>query len=253
MITTQTTSNVHVHPRYRGLPGLVLGGYSSGLLAGRLDASSARVRLRRPVPLDRDLELIESGDGAQLRDGEMLLAEAVAGELEIDVPPAPTPAEARAAAAGFPGAEHHPYCDCFACGTARAEGDGLRVFPGPLADRPILATTWTPPDIPGTGEPVGLELIWSAFDCAQLWALMTYEPSSTGERAVTAELAGTYERPVQPGETHTLLAWSLGRRGDSLRAGAALVDADGSVRAASIQTAVVAKWGVPLDFTLRSR
>ena len=55
--------------------------------------------------------------------------------------------------ASFVGLTSHPFPTCFACGTGRAEGDGLRIFPGRVADatdtpgeqpRPRVAATWTP-------------------------------------------------------------------------------------------------------------
>jgi hypothetical protein len=251
MINTDTQTPVSVHPRYAGLPGLALGGYSSGLLAQVVDPSGVKVRLRRPVPLERELTAVHTDPGyAELFDGETLLAEAAAAKIAVEVPEAPGFAEASAASEHFPGHHGHPYGECFACGPERAEGDGLRVFPGELPNRRLLAAAWTPPDEGRPGEPVGLELIWSAFDCAQLWALMVHEPSP-GERIVTAELAGAVERPVMPGVPHVLAAWSMGRDGNTLRAGAALFDPKGELRAVGVQTAVISKWGVPLDFTLQ--
>ena len=136
-----------------------------------------RVSLRRPVPTEHDLTIasVHAG-GAQLRVGETLLAEATSAQLQIEVPAVPSLGEAIAASERYPGHHGHPFGECFACGPDRAEGDGLRVFPGAVDDRPLLAAPWTPPD-EADGQPVGLELIWSTFDCAQLWALMVQEPS----------------------------------------------------------------------------
>ena len=50
------------------------------------------------------------------------------------VEPVPA-AEARAASASYPGLASHPFPTCFACGTDRGEGDGLRIFPGRVADQ----------------------------------------------------------------------------------------------------------------------
>jgi hypothetical protein len=119
------------------------------------------------------------------------------------------------------------------------------VFPGEIEDGGMLASPWTPPE---EDEPIGHAVVWSAFDCAQLWALMVNEPSDVGERIVTAELRGTMVAPVLAGEPHVVTAWSLGRSGGKLQAGAALHDSAGRLRAFGLQTAVVAKWGVPLDF-----
>jgi hypothetical protein len=245
---SERLQTISIDQRYRGLPGIALGGYSSGLLAAHMP-HGAEVKLRRPVPLGRELTIDRADDGVvELRDGEMLLAEAGAVEHVLDVPPAPRLEEVEAASAAFPGHHRHPYPECFACGPQRAAGDGLRIFPGTVPARRMVATPWTPPSgSNGTGT-VGLELIWGAFDCAQLWAMMLHEHASPGERAVTAKLEGALERDVRPGAPHVLVAWPIERDAGSLRAGAALFGPDGELCATGVQTAVVAKWGVPLDF-----
>jgi hypothetical protein len=251
MLIRDERTAVSIDPRYAGLPGLALGGYSSGLVAAATGTSGAEVKLRRPVPLSRSLSLLHTNAGrVELRDGEMVLAEGAPTDLAIEVPQAPTLDQARAASQHYPGFHGHPYPACFACGPERNEGDGLRLFPGSVADRALVAAPWTPLGSSG-GDPVGPELVWAAFDCAQLWALMVDEPGNPSERAVTAALAGAFERPVRPGLPHVVIAWTLGRDGDKLRAGAALVGPDGELCAVGLQTAVIAKWGVPLDFVRR--
>ena len=53
------------------------------------------------------------------------------------------PAEARSASRRFPGAARHPFPDCLACGPAHPRG--LRVFPGPVSGRSVVAALWVPP------------------------------------------------------------------------------------------------------------
>ncbi len=56
--------------------------------------------------------------------------------------------------------------DCFVCGMGRGPGDGLRIFPGPLAGRPFWAAPWTPdPSVTGAGGRVRPEVVWAALDC----------------------------------------------------------------------------------------
>jgi hypothetical protein len=252
MLIRDERTAVSIEPRYAGLPRLALGGYSSGLVAAAIGTSGAEVHLRRPVPLSRSLSLLHTNDGrVELRDGEMLLAEGAPTDLAIEVPHAPTLEQARAASQRYPGFHGHPYPACFACGPEREDGDGLRLFPGSLADRRLVAAPWTPPGHTTGDDSVRTELVWAAFDCAQLWALMVDEPGNPGDRAVTAALAGAFERPVRPGLPHVVIAWTLGRDGDKLQAGAALIGSDGDLCAVGLQTAVIAKWGVPLDFTRR--
>lgn len=253
MLFTEERETVSIDPRYVGLPGVAHGGYSSGVLAAAVGTRGVEVKLRRPVRVSRPLTRVHANGGhARLLDGDTVLAEAAPTELELRVPRAPTLEQASEAATRYPGVHGHPYPDCFACGPDRHDGHGLRIFPGAVHGRPLVAAPWIPPGA-ADGDPVPLELIWAAFDCAQLWALMVHQRGRHGERAVTASLTGTVERPVRAGVPHVVFAWPLGREGGALRAGAALVDAEGELAAVGVQTAVIAKWGVPLDFMRRPK
>ena len=52
-------------------------------------------------------------------------------------------AEARGAASRFAGHHDHPFPGCFVCGTERAAGDGLRLFPGPVAGGSGRIALWS--------------------------------------------------------------------------------------------------------------
>ena len=143
---------VTVGHRFRGPARSGNGGYTAGLLAerlldatGRLDHSRAvRVRLHTPPPLDRALEIdVDAGAGtATMRDGATTVATAGVAGFDRDAVP-PVPAETAAAAGPYPGQTDHPFPGCFVCGTDRAEGDGMRIFPGRLGQG-RTACTWTP-------------------------------------------------------------------------------------------------------------
>jgi hypothetical protein len=224
--------------RFAGLPEVAHGGYVAGVMAGALGAAGADVRLRRPVPTGRRLTLERTAGGAvELRDGEALLAEGTRAELSLDVPPPVTPAEALSASRRFLGGRDHPVPGCFVCGTAHR--DGLRIFPGPVAGRRLVAAPWVP-------AADGAELVPAALDCAQLWALIAHSASNTHDLVVTASLQTRHVRPVRAGEPHVLIGWPIGREGRALLAGAALFGPGGELCASGHQTAVIASWGVPL-------
>ncbi len=95
----------------------------------------------------------------------------------------PVPAETAAAAEStYAGLASHPFPTCFACGTGREEGDGLRIFPGRVAEdslgRVRVAATWTPHASQADdwhvhgGEPLhaSLAVAWAALDCVGGWA-----------------------------------------------------------------------------------
>jgi hypothetical protein len=235
-----------IDPDFAGMPGVAHGGYVAGLLTVALGASGSRVRLRRPVPTGRALEIDQAaGAPVELRDGAALLADGAAADVLVRVPDAVSAGEAAAATQRF--AElAHPFPMCVCCGPDHA--GGLHVFPGPVAGRAVVAAHWVPPE-PLAGDDARLPraLVAAALDCAQLWALMLHAPPATSDRVVTATLETRLDAPVITGEPYIVLGWPIGRDGRRWLAGAAIVAGDGAVCAAGHQTAaVVAGLGVPL-------
>src|SRR3954453_9835613 len=144
-------ARVVIDERFRGPPASANGGYACGLV-GREIAGAAWVSLRLPPPLARPMTLQErGGEELELRDGDDLVADGGAAELAQEVPEPPTPDEAARAVEHFRWWDDHPFPDCFVCGPGRGETDGLRIFPGQVSDRRIVASPWTPdPSLPGT-------------------------------------------------------------------------------------------------------
>lgn len=161
------TTELIVPHRFRGPARSGNGGWTAGALAQTLGVVGAvRVTLRRPPALDVAYAVV---DGTASLDGEVMAqAEAVEDTLET-VEPVPAD-EAREAMGRYPGLVSHPFPTCFSCGTGRAEGEGLRIFPGQVADtsrgRTRVAATWTPHPSIGSTLPV----TWAALDCPGGWA-----------------------------------------------------------------------------------
>lgn len=232
---------------YAGLPELAHGGYVAGLLTASLAADSSRVRLRRPVPLGRALRLERPDPGhVELHDDAGLLADGVDADLLLEVPEPVSPAEALAASRRFPGTAHHPFPSCVCCGPEHPRG--LRVFPGPVSGRAVVAAHWRPPErLADERGDLPRELVCAALDCPQLWALMVHAPATTSDRVVTTVLETRLEHRVAAGESHVVMGWPIGRDGRRWLAGAAVFGPGGELCAAGRQTAaVVAGWGVPL-------
>jgi len=156
--------------------------------------------------------------------------------------------EGEAAQRGYLGFARHLFPHCFTCGPARAEEDGLRIFPGPVAGRDVVACPWTPGRnlTTETGE-VAREFIWSALDCPSIWALVVPEPSDSTERVVSGRMALHQREPVVPGESHLVMAWPMGREGRARVGGAAILTPTGEICAVARHTLVAADWGVPLS------
>jgi hypothetical protein len=246
LVPTRSQEQVlDIDGRLCGLPELAHGGCVAGALAGALGVAGAAVRLRRPVPTGRRLSLERTAaDAVELRDGEVLLARAAAVEFSLDAPPAVTLAEAAAASKRFLGRHVHPVPGCLVCGTGRRPGDGLRIFPGPVSGRRLVAAPWVPPT--GVAGATPDQLASAALDCTQLWALIAHSPSDTQDRVVTSALELRLDRPVAPGEPHVVVGWPIGREGRAWIAGAAVIGPHGEPCAVGRQTAAVASWGVPL-------
>ena len=106
--------------RFRGPPTSGNGGYTCGMLAAAA-SKPVEVRLIRPPPLDRTLEIVEDREtsGLLLKDGAEVVASATPKTFELEVPKAPSYAEALAAVSHYEGFQEHAYSDCFVCGPAR--------------------------------------------------------------------------------------------------------------------------------------
>ncbi len=229
-----TPPELIVPSRFQGPPGSGNGGYVCGRIAAYL-GGRATVTLRRPAPLATPLA-IEQGRGGSVRvhDSHTLIAEAS--------PPAPGPAlripgpvlaaEARGAAGQARYFEDPVFPDCFVCGTSRHPGDGLRIFPGPVAGRALWAAPWTPdPSVTDSTGRVRREVVWAALDCPS--GIAAAEAARLGPDAVillgrmTATLAA---RPAA-GREYQVIAWPAGRDGRKLTAGSALLGPGGEVLA----------------------
>jgi hypothetical protein len=225
--------DVVVATRFHGPPGSANGGYTCGCV-GRAIGGPARVRLHRPPPLERPMQLErdDATSGVRLVDGEALIATGAAASIDLEVPAIPTLDAARAASERYVARDprDHVFPTCFVCGPARAPGDGLRLFSGPIGGG-VVAAPLEPPDDLYEGATLRSEIVWSALDCPGYFAIVgeRIEPMLLGELAV--ELRA----PVGRG-AHVVIGWSLGTEGRKARCATALATADGTLLAVAIAT-----------------
>ena len=205
-----------VDPRFNGPPGSANGGYTCGLLA-EAAGGQVEVTLRRPPPLARRLHVARADGAVRLLDGETLVAEAVPAKLDVEPPPAVSPDDAERAAARYPGFERHAFPTCFVCGPDRQEGDGLRIFAGPVAGREVFAAPWVAPD------DVAPPLVWAALDCPGAIAVGFPDRGET----LLGRFAARIDRMPGRGEACVVVAWPLAEDGRKLYAGTALFSAAG--------------------------
>ena len=225
--------------RFNGPAASANGGWTAGTLAGLLhDADHAAgwpavtVTLRRPPPLDVPVPVVD-GVAAD-EEGPVAAAEVVAAEPEPveEV----TAADAAAARSSYAGLGAHPFPTCFACGPERAEDDGLRIFPGRVADdsegRVRVASTWTPH--PSHAEDwhtyvddhrrASLGVTWASLDCVGGWAGgLTERPMVLGRMTARVDTL-----PVV-GEPHVVVGGARGVEGRKTFTAATLYDSDGRV------------------------
>ena len=215
--------------RFNGPPDFGHGGYSCGVVAALVEAPSASVSLRRPVPLDTPLAVRGGDDGlVTVVDGEEVVAEGAPAELELDVPEPVAVEAARAARGRNPWLQRHPFPTCFGCGSERDRAEAIATLLGPVAGREgVMADTWTPQaEFADEDGAVTRLFAWAALDCP------------TGAAAVKPEsgplvLARLTARPgpaaAVAGEEHVVMAWLLGREGRKSRGAAAIVSPKGEI------------------------
>ena len=169
--------------------------------------------LHRPPPLGRELTVEEEPGRVAVRDGDDLVAEAVAAEVEVAVPEPIDFDLAERAVPSYSGFALHPFPGCFVCGPDRRPGDGLRIFAGEVTGREVFASSWVP-----DATLVRPEFVWAALDCPGGFA--AGYPETT---LLLGRLAARIDRLPKAGERCVAMGWQLGADGRKRFAGTALV------------------------------
>jgi len=233
------TNALTISPRFCGPSGTGNGGYVCGRIAAYVDGP-ATVTLRRPPPLDTPMA-VEQHDEGQVRvfHDRTLIGEAVPvpGSQTLELAGTVSLAEARAAAGRARYFQDPVFPDCFVCGMNRPPGDGLRIFPGPVAGLGLWAAPWTPdPSVAGANGKVRPEVVWAALDCPSGIAAAEAAGLGAGDAGWdTAILLGrmTVRLAARPGagDRCRVIAWPQARDGRKFTAGSALLGPDGDVLA----------------------
>jgi hypothetical protein len=219
--------------RFNGPAASGNGGWTAGSLAevaaGLGVAAPVAVRLRRPPPLDRPLDVVAVDGTVELRDREVVVAVAEPGGALDGSPPAPVDlGTARRAEAAFPGHVSHPFPRCFSCGPARE--DGLAIFPGPVGGGRVAAS-WTPRDDLAEQDAdgrrvVGTAVTWAALDCVSAWS------SDLEDRPlVLASMTAVVGSPPEAGTPYVVVGATVRVEGRKTWTASALYDEAGSLLA----------------------
>jgi hypothetical protein len=222
--------------RFCGPPGSGNGGYVCGRIAAYLDGQ-VTVTLRQPPPLATPMA-VERGSESSVRihHGSTLIAEATSspGGLALEIPDPVSMAQARAAAGRARYYSDPLFPACFVCGPGREPGDGLRIFPGPVAGRPLWAAPWTPdPSVTNASGEVRPEVVWAALDCPS--GIAAAEAAGLGQdnAILLGRMAASLAVLPVSGGQYRVIAWPGARDGRKLTAGSALLGPGDQVLAAA--------------------
>lgn len=222
---------ISIARRFNGPPTSGNGGYCTGLIA-RIIGADVAVRLHQPVPMEHELRVARAeGDKWEVRAGDVLIASATPARVNVDVPAPPTYAEAIESSKRYVGLKEHMFSTCFVCGPDRRPHDGLRVFPGAVSGRELLAAPWAPDEsLVDSGRHLYREHIWAALDCPGYFASLSPAPGLLGELAVRIERVPDLDEPC------VVTGWSIVKDGRKHRAGTALFGENGELCAVGVAT-----------------
>ena len=217
------TDSITVQRRFQGPPNSGNGGYVCGCLAGHIKGS-ATVRLRIPPPLETELHIRHAEKGVELLHGNQVVAEGRPNQLALETPLPPAFPEAVAASQSYRGFQSHVFPDCFVCGPGRKTGDGLRLFPGPVPGRSLVASPWVPDvSLADSRANVRPEFLWAALDCPGAFAFEWPQ----GCVVLLGELTASIEGAVQVGKEYVVIGWEIEKKERRHESGTAIFDASG--------------------------
>jgi hypothetical protein len=225
-----------ISKRFCGPPTSANGGYFSGTAAAQVPRPAfafqspgmqpLSVRLRAPPPLDTELNVVETPEGVEIREGERLLGSCAPAPLDLALPPAVRYEKAVEASRNYLGFTKHPFPGCFVCGTKRHPGDGLCIHAGAVAGASVVASPWTPDASLDSGDgAVKPEYMWAALDCPGYAAVTPDE-----RQMLLAQFTAVLDRPVRVGERCVVVGWGIRSSGHKHEAGTALYGSDGELR-----------------------
>jgi hypothetical protein len=228
-----------IDERYSGIPGIILGGYVAGLAARGLGDSVA-VTLTRPVPPGSTVDVERRETETTLRAADSIAVTAVRSRFTSTAPDPIDLKDAERASGRYPGFDHHHFPTCFCCGPDRSVGSGLRIFPGPVDGRQLVAAIWLPDaSLPQVDGAVAPEIVWAALDCPAIWGYVMHGNAGIEDRAVTGQLATQINGAVLAKVPSLVVGWPIQRQGRYLLAGAAIFSEAGNLLAESRQTLVL--------------
>ena len=214
--------------RFRGPRRSGNGGVSAGLAAAFLDGP-ATVRLRRPPPLDRPLNVHRELDDVSVMDGDELVLHARPATETVEVAVDDELLQHTFEQGPTPVPEDYPAPECFVCGPRQ---DGLGICPQAMDGTDVWATVWIPDrSVSSDGLHVDPHVVWGALDCPAGLAVVSYGRAPLTHFPALTQFTVTLEQPVRVGQPVAVWGWSSGQEEDHVDGSTAIIDADGVVQA----------------------
>jgi hypothetical protein len=211
--------------RYCGPVNSGNGGYVCGRLARHIEGA-ATVRLFLPPPLETELRLENAAGAVQLLHEGKLIAEGRSEEFDLTTPAPLSFADAQEGSRSYSGFSSHRFPSCFVCGPRRKESDGMRIFPGPVKGRQLVAAPWIADASLAIDASIPAEYLWAALDCPGAFAVLPVPPGMT---VVLGELSARIVGVVRPGEQYVVTAWPINHAGRKRIAGSAVYTQTGDI------------------------
>jgi hypothetical protein len=241
--TGKTLGSITIEGRYNGPPNVANGGYVCGILAKFIEGT-ADIWIRRRTPLDQELSMVEYEDGTLciLFNSEVVV-EGKPGNLDLDMPESPSFAQATESAKKSRAIQMNEFNDrkflgihptCFCCGAERTDGHGLKIHPGRVPGKDIIAAPWIPgDDLADEDGQVRPEFIWTALDCPGAFAAMDL---GNGHPGLLGRLIGQVLLPIQAKEPCVVVARAVSTQGRKHFAGTAVYNSKGQLAGKALAT-----------------
>ena len=217
-----------INSRFNGPPNSGNGGYVGGLMAKQL-GDTVEVTLLKPPPLNQELSMAWSENTMELSHQNRLIAKAVNATMDLQPPVIPSMADAVLCETRYPGYQKHVFPECFVCGPARGENDGLRLFTGLSGSKDYVAAPFrTFKDLYDDEGFMLTEFIWSALDCPGAYAITQID---TEKHLVLGRMTVAVNDAIHIDEKLIVMGWYEGSEGKKNYSGTAIINSDGVVKA----------------------
>ncbi len=232
---------ITIGKKYCGFSNIGNGGYVCGMVAKDMQGI-VEVTLWKPPPLDLPLDVERDDNKVLVKDGDLVVAEGRSSSIDLEVPDPPTYREAVEASKLSAALIDHPLSpDCFVCGCNRAEGDGLRVFAGPVTGKRIVAAPWVPrASLADNSGKIRKEFLWAVLDCPGAYSFI----DSRTPVVVLGRLVADVKNRITPGEKCIVIGWKVSTDGRKYFSGSALFSESGELSGMAKATWFLMKDGV---------